>query len=124
MANCVHGIDSRFCSVCNRGLGASRGRVSSGDVTLDEILRFLNDQQIRATYGAVAEVLGVAPRGLGTLLGSRRPEASWVVNASNGLPTDYTQDESHPSLLASADVISTGRALILRLAAWRGAREP
>ena len=46
-----------------------------------EILEFLNRHRVRATYGAVADLLGVLPRGVGAMLGEKRPEASWVVNA-------------------------------------------
>ena len=91
-----------------------------GRTTLDEVLTFLNGEQIRATYGAVAEVIGVSPRALGVHLGPHRPEASWVVSAENGLPTGYDQTEWHPALLSRGEIISTGRALILRLAIRRG----
>jgi hypothetical protein len=77
--------------------------------------RFLNGEQVRATYGAVAEVLGVIPRSMGALLGPRRPEASWIVSAENGLPTDYSPDEWHPALLSNGDIITNGRTLILRM---------
>jgi hypothetical protein len=82
--NCVHGIDDRFCAVCNRTRDP-QPRNALGDVSLDEILQFLNHDKVRATYGAVAEVLGVIPRSMGARLGTRRPEASWIVSASNGL---------------------------------------
>ena len=52
---------------------------------------------------------------MGAMLGARRPEASWVVNADTGLPTDYEQSDWHPDLLASSDVIRTGRELTLQL---------
>jgi hypothetical protein len=92
-----------------------------GDVSLDEILQFLNHEKVRATYGAVAEILGVIPRSMGARLGRRRPEASWIVSATNGLPSDYSEDEWHPTLLSQADIISSGRMLALRLSKWRRA---
>ena len=101
-SRCVHGMDTRFCSICNRSQGPRPSRGSVGTASLSEILQFLNDQQIRATYGAVADVLGVIPRSLGALLGPHTPEASWIVNAATGLPTDYSQNETHPSLFAAA----------------------
>lgn len=119
--NCIHGIDARFCAACNRG-AAQRARSAVGQCSLEEILRFVSDQHVRVTYGAVAEVLGVNPRAIGGVLGPRRPEASWIVNAGTGLPTDYSEDEWDPALLSQAEIISSGRALILRIAAWRGAR--
>jgi hypothetical protein len=118
--NCVHGIDDRFCAVCNRTRDM-KPRSALGVASLDEILAFLNHDKVRATYGAVAEVLGVIPRSLGARLGTRRPEASWIVSAANGLPTDYSEDEWHPALLSQSDVISSGRVLALRLSTWKNA---
>ncbi len=117
---CVHGLDARFCAVCNRSRDA-KPRRAIADVSLDEILEFLNHERVRATYAAVAEVLGVIPRSMGARLGTRRPEASWIVNAFNGLPTDYGEDEWHPDLLSQAEIISSGRVLALRLSKWRNA---
>ena len=117
--NCIHGIDARFCAACSRTKKSSAAG-AVGRAPLDEVLAFLNDQQIRATDGAVAEVVGVVPRALGGQLGPRRPEASWVVSAENELPTDYDQSEWHPALLSRGDVIKSGRELMLRLAIHRG----
>jgi hypothetical protein len=123
---CVHGLDARFCSLCNKPQrGQLRSAVPSaaiGVVTLPEILEFLNHQQIRATYGAVAEVLGVIPRSMGAWLGPHRVEASWVVSAADGLPTDYAEADMHPALLSKNAIISKGSDLILRMTAWKAAR--
>ena len=118
--HCIHGIDARFCAACHRTTTSSGGLV--GRTTLDEVLAFLNDEQIRATDGAVAEVVGVVSRALGQHLGPRRPEASWIVSADNGLPTDYDQTEWHPALLSRGEIIKSGRELILRLTIRRGQR--
>jgi hypothetical protein len=85
-------------------------------------LEFLNAEKVRATYGAVAQVLGVIPRSLGALLGHRQAEASWIVSAATGLPTDYAQQEMHPDLLRKGEIIGTGNELMWRLAAWRARR--
>jgi hypothetical protein len=130
MANprCVHGLDARFCALCNkterRHGGGSRRRTfaSLSDANLDEIIRFLNDERVRVTYGAVAAMLGVPPRGLGSRLGSHRIEVSWIVNAETGLPTDYNRHEIHPDLFSKAEIIRTGSELVLRIAAWRSTR--
>lgn len=115
-------MDERFCSIC-RPVTASRSPArQSGDVTLDEVLAFLNAEEVRATYGAVAGVLGVAPVGMGAVLGARRPEASWVVGADTSLPAGYEQSDWHPALLRRADVIRTANELRLRLALWRAKR--
>jgi hypothetical protein len=121
--NCVHGIDARFCAICNGSRRAKPSRGSLASVTLEEILQFLNHEQVRATYGAVAEVLGISPRSMGARLGTRRPEVSWIVSAENGLPTGYSQDEWHPALLSRGEIIASGTVLVLRLSNWKaGAR--
>lgn len=118
---CVHGMDSRFCSLCNRGGGGGRrGPTRAEGTSLAEVVQFLNEARTRATYGAVASVLGVPPQSIGGMLGVRRPEASWVVNGETGLPTDYEQADWHPDLLETSGVIRTGSELTLRIALWRG----
>jgi hypothetical protein len=116
---CVHGIDSRFCAVCNRASKASRPLGAIGSATLPDILEFLNAEQVRATYSAVGELLGVSPRSMGTHLGPHSAERSWIVSAGTGLPTGYSPDDLHPSLLRSDEVISSGIALAMRLSAWK-----
>jgi alkylated DNA nucleotide flippase Atl1 len=117
-------LDSRFCSVCNRaqrsGASASAGPVGA---SLADILQFLNDARRRATYGAVASVLGVPPRSMGALLGAPRAEASWVVNGDTGLPSGYEQSDWHRDLLATSDLIRTGHELTLHMAVWRTGRK-
>lgn len=122
-ARCRHGMDERFCSICSPVKPARAPARQSGDATLDEVLTFLNDEEIRATYGAVAGVLGVAPVGIGQLLGTRRPEASWIVGADTSLPAGYEQSEWHPSLLRRAEFIRTAHELRLRLSLWRAGRQ-
>ena len=75
------------------------------------ILDYLNKVKTRCTYGAVAEVLGVSSRSVATLLGERRPEASWVVNAKTGNPTDYLEDEKHPELYRTSRIIKASEVL-------------
>src|SRR5262249_56728177 len=96
-----------------------RPRRAIATPTLDDVLRFLNGAQVRATYGAVAQLVGVSPIALGARLGHRRPEASWIVSAENGLPTGYTQNEMHPELVRLSDIITSGTALAMRMAAWK-----
>ena len=76
-----------------------------------EILEFLNRHRVRATYGAVADLLGVLPRGVGAMLGEKRPEASWVVNAQTGEPTGYTTSQCHPELHSKTTLLRTGDEL-------------
>lgn len=65
---------------------------------IETILEYLNAVPVRATYGAVGEVLGVRPQVVPRLLGARRPEASWVVNGTTGEPTGYAPEEVDPRL--------------------------
>jgi hypothetical protein len=78
------------------------------DPKLAEIITFLNDNRVRATYGAVAEILGVIPQSMGARLGPRHIEASWIVSAETGLPTGYSPTEIHPDLRSSSPLIRTG----------------
>ena len=70
---------------------------------LEEILLILNRCKVRATYNAVACILGIAPRNLGKLLGRRRPWASWVVSKGDGEPTGYENCEKHPDLYSKPE---------------------
>jgi hypothetical protein len=119
---CLHGLDSRFCSLCNRPRNVAKHTARGGqshDASLAEIIKFLNHEQVRATYGAVAKVLGLVPRTMGAKLGPRCVEASWIVSTATGLPIDYGQDEMHPALLQKIDVITTGGELTKRMSAWK-----
>jgi hypothetical protein len=89
---------------------------------LHEIVRFLNHEKVRATYGAVAELVGGIPQSIGARLGSRRAEASWIVNAGSGMPTGYQIQERHPALLSKTEIISSGTELQRRLLRWRSTR--
>jgi hypothetical protein len=96
---CIHGLDSRFCAVCNRTSKASRPRAAIGSVTLPEILLFLNQEQVRATYSAVGEVLSVPPGAVVGQLGDRVGEDN------------------------EANVISSGIELVMRMTEWKAARK-
>ena len=65
------------------------------DMTLDQILDTLGQARQRATYGAVASVLGKTPR---TLMRGRERDRrhSWVVSRTNGKPTGYDETLLHP----------------------------
>lgn len=80
-------------------------------MNVQEILHTLGTSRRRATYSAVAEYLGVHRRSVAKLLGSRRPEASWIVSARTGLPSGYLQTEMHPNLKDDPRIIRTGREL-------------
>ena len=93
---CIHGLDSRFCAVCNKRSAFGVPRQAIGAVTLVEIQEFLEREDARATRRAVADALGIAPAAL-TL-----SDASRIVDAGVG-----------------GDVISTGTALLMRMSSSR-----
>lgn len=68
---------------------------------LDEIVTKLNKRKQRATYGAVAGILRVLPRGL--MIGrGRQARYSWVVaktGSRRGWPTGYRNEEIDPDCL-------------------------
>lgn len=83
--------------------------------TLDLILDTLDFARQRATYGAVAAVVGASPRAL--MAGRERNERhSWVVNLRSGLPTDYAAELMHVELLSNPAIIKTQHDLVSWLA--------
>jgi hypothetical protein len=70
-------------------------------VDLEDVIAQLNERKQRVTYGAVAGILGVLPRGV--MAGRQRDRKySWVVAATGSLrgrPTGYTDDQIHPDCL-------------------------
>lgn len=82
----------------------------SAQYSLEEVVDFLNKRQLRATYGAVADVTG----GNATFLMNhveRGPRYSWIVNQKTLLPTGYSESDYHPALLAKPFVLRTGAEL-------------
>lgn len=78
---------------------------------LNRVLKSLNTHKIRATYGAVADILEVHPMKVGGLLGERRPEASWVVSKTTGQPSGYGVEDCHPGLYENPRVLESGMEL-------------
>src|SRR5215213_8824533 len=82
---------------------------------LDGVLAALNHHQQRATYSAVAALLGQAPRAL--MRGRpRAPENSWIVSKSTGRPTGYADSDVHAELTANEMVLTTREELTSWLA--------
>jgi hypothetical protein len=77
---------------------------------LDEILERLERYRQRATFGAVAGLLGLNPL---TLFNGypRTPRTSWVVSKTTGKPTGQGGSAVHPDLLKNPYVISNSAAL-------------
>ena len=68
---------------------------------LDTLLACLASHQQRATYGAVALLVGSQPRGL--MYGRpRSPLNSWVVSKATGKPTGYRDGEIDPRQATSS----------------------
>lgn len=138
--SCKHGIDARFCSLCNsaaanqqsshppkRRRAAVHDNRHTSTILLNEIVGYLNAAQLRATYGAVAELVGGIAQSVGDRLGGvagRRPEASWVVNSETEMPTGYLPEQWHPALRQSSHVIRNGDELWQRLEEWKAAGAP
>ena len=78
--------------------------------SLDQILDALDGHHQRATYGAVAEVVGTPARSL--MSGRPRDRRhSWVVNQKTGKPTEYPPDQMHPALTERQKILSSGKEL-------------
>src|SRR4051812_6138724 len=77
---------------------------------LDDILSALNAHQQRATYSAVAALVGDTPRLL--MRGKpRAQECSWIVSKSTGRPTGYAETDVHPRLTENEKVLATREEL-------------
>jgi hypothetical protein len=72
---------------------------------LDGIIAALDHHQQRATYSAVAALVGRSPRLL--MHGKQREQRnSWIVSKSTGKPTGYADAELHPQLTTNEVVLS------------------
>ena len=78
--------------------------------SLDRILDLLQQHHQRATYGAVAGLLGKTPRAL--MQGRPRDwRHSWVVNKDTGLPSEYPSGKIHPAINERSDILESDAAL-------------
>lgn len=74
--------------------------------SLDRILDLLHQHHQRATYGAVAALLGKSPRAL--MQGRPRDwRHSWVVNRDTGLPSEYPALKIHPRISQCPEIIDS-----------------
>lgn len=86
-------------------------------LSLDQIVDLLDQHAQRATYGAVARLVGHSPRSL--LKGrDRARKYSWIVNRETGLPTGYSPEQIDPRLPDSGPVIANDD----ELQAWLASR--
>jgi hypothetical protein len=86
-----------------------------GKYELEDIVSKLCERKQRATYGAVAPLLGVPPQNL--MRGRPRSFAdSWIVTSGTGKPTGYDREDIDPDCLRQIqskerNVISDARTL-------------
>lgn len=74
--------------------------------SLDDVLSALNQHRQRATYSAVAALVGQTPRSL--MHGKPRAQTnSWIVSKQSGRPSGYADADVHPELLANEKVLAT-----------------
>ncbi|MEP6492033.1 MAG: hypothetical protein ABJF01_05115 [bacterium] len=77
---------------------------------LDDIIFTVSQHHQRATYSAVAALLGQTPRLL--MRGKpRAPDNSWIVSKTTGRPTGYSDADAHPQLNANETVLTTREEL-------------
>ncbi len=77
---------------------------------LDGVLAALNHHRQRATYSAVAGLVGKTPRSL--MRGKSREHAnSWIVAKGAGTPTGYSAEETHPRLMEHSTILDSPEAL-------------
>ena len=63
------------------------------------------------TNGTAAERIGIKAQSVGKYLGERRPEVSWVVNATTKEPSGYSDSEKHTELYRTDRVIVSAEVL-------------
>jgi hypothetical protein len=76
-----------------------------------DIIAILARYRQRATYGALAGIVGGLPRSVMSGL-PKTPENSWIVAAASGLPTGYSAHELDAELQSRSNVISTADELL------------
>lgn len=79
------------------------------------IVDYINDAKTRCSNNAAAKALGITPQAFKKLLGERRPETSWFVNAGTGEPAGFTDAEKHPELYRTKRIITSAEVLTRNL---------
>ncbi|CAA0105323.1 Uncharacterised protein [Zhongshania aliphaticivorans] len=79
------------------------------------ILEYLNENKTRCSNNAAAEALGITAPALKKLLGTRRPETSWLVNYGTGEPAGFSSEEKHPDLYRTKRIIKSAEVLTRNL---------
>ena len=79
--------------------------------SIDAIVDALDQHHHRATYGAVAELLGRPSRSLMSECPKNR-RCPWVVSQKHGMPSGYSSFQRHPSFMENEDILSTRGELV------------
>ncbi len=80
--------------------------MNAQSLDLDAICERLGRHRQRATYAAVADLLGLDRQSM--FIGKPfTPRNSWVVAKGNGMPSKYEESQVHPELFSNPFVIST-----------------
>ena len=77
---------------------------------VESISQVLNRKRIRATYGAVAAIVGCNPQNVM----QDRPnnhQNSWIVNGGTNLPTGYGPQDHHPDLVTLPIIVRDPKKL-------------
>ena len=83
--------------------------------TVERILDFCNQEEIRVTYGAVARVIEVLPSYVGNHLGAPSKRSSWIVREDNHKPSGYKPNQIHENLFKNPEVIKSPEILIHKI---------
>lgn len=84
--------------------------------TLVRVLECLDRERVRATYGAVGEVLQLPAQSVGLQLRNHAKQSCWVVSTRTGKPTGHSDTQTHPEFF-STRIIDTGAELLQLLGA-------
>ena len=95
--------------VCQPTAGFDRG-LTVRKFSLKAIVETLEMHRQRATYGAVAGLVGKTPRSVMQGL-PRNWRNSWVVSQENGEPSEYHELQKHVSLRTRDRIIDTPEEL-------------
>ena len=79
--------------------------------SIETVADLLHEHKQRATYGAVAGLLGVPSRSLMQNYTKGR-RFSWIVNQKTGLPTDYAPSQIDPDLKLRPKILATEAELV------------
>lgn len=79
------------------------------------VVDYLNSVKTRCSNNAAAKALGITAPALKKLLGERRPETSWFVNAGTGDPAGFSDEEKHPELYRTKRIITSAEVLTRNL---------